>query len=318
MNMKTVLEKCGITNQIISKLKTNGLFVPKKMKVAKKILKSTSEFWIYYTGDKFTPPLSKKERLDYISKPEKFYIDLLRGVKFFVKVNGILYNAFKNAKKNLRKEELVAALLAVQRIWHASIDYNYFKYDRHLEYDKYKESPVGYYWLRLRKLCLLAAKNSQNEDKELWAKEKMLNLLAGYGVIKKSNKMNKGSKEAYNEIRNNLKSTNQIRELHKLVEGLKIFSRAQEDEAKIFNSKIANQKISSVDFILCLWDYLIVHLKRNPKLMRPRNIRFVMNLGKAQDLPSKAIAIRKFSHKGEVFFSPKIRRLYSDELKRWL
>lgn len=316
--METVLEKCGITNQLISNLKRKGLFVPKKMKVTKKVLKSPSEFWIYYVGDKFTPPLSKKERLDYITSPKNFYRDLLNGTKLFVEVNRNLYRTFEVAKVRLAKEELIAALLAIQRIWHASIDYNYFKYDRHLEYDKYKESPVGYYWLRLRKLCLLAAKNLQSEDKELWAKEKMLNLLAGYGVIKKSNKMNKGSKEAYNEIRNNLKSTNQIRELHKLVEGLKIFSRAQEDEAKIFNSKIANHKISSVDFILCLWDYLIGYLKKNPKLMRPRNIRFVMNLGKAQDLPSKAIAIRKLSHKGEIFFAPKIIRLYSDELKRWL
>ncbi len=94
---------------------------------------------------------------------------------------GILYE-YAERTSNLTHVEATAALLVITRIFHASLDYNYYKYDRHLEYYDYPVSPVGYYWKQLKDLVLKASQNTGVADPANWANEKLMKMIAGHNA----------------------------------------------------------------------------------------------------------------------------------------
>lgn len=198
--MSTLLQKCGITNEIVNNLKKRGLFIPRRMRKSPRIMKSPSEEWFYYAADQFTPPLTKKELKEYIDKPEKFSQDFIKSLKFFTEVSGILYHAVKRLE-DLNDVEIASATLAILHIFQSAMDYLYYKYDRHLEYHEYKDSPVGYYWIRLRQLCKIVADNMKAEDPERWAKQRLLDIVScPRGELTMAAKYSIECEKKYNEL----------------------------------------------------------------------------------------------------------------------
>jgi hypothetical protein len=174
----SVLEKIGITKEIIEQLKKEGLIVPKRIKAFKRVFKTPGEEWVYYAADKFTPPLSKEEKEYYLKNPEKFCETLIERLLFFSKVSGLLFESLEKIAEKLKDEEAAVAYFSILYIFHACGDYNYYKYDRQLEYEKYKESIVGNYYQKLKTLCIKSAKNRGFLDPEKKGYEEMLELIS--------------------------------------------------------------------------------------------------------------------------------------------
>lgn len=310
--MQTVLEKCGITNGMIRKLKHEGLSVSKQVRPYKNAMKSPSEGWFYYVADRFTPPFTKKERNYYIKNPEKFCKDLLKNTEFFRNTAGILYNAFRNLKK-LNNEEALAANIALIRLFHASIETLYLKYDRHFEYHDYKQSPVGFHWFRLKELCLSAAKNATIPNPKTWAEEKILQLFSGYGIVKKSQKTKRIAQQAYAEIKKNLKGK-QTDELDKLVRIFRLFSITQEKESKISGGNIPDRDIGAIDTVCIYFESMVNIVNKNPEFIKKKYRNKFKEIAQEEN---PLFRPKKLMHEGGNFFIPSVKKLYSEELKRW-
>ena len=173
----TIFEKCGISNEMVEEIKRKGFFVPEKHERFPNPLKSIGfPELVYEWADSFTPPLTKEERERYVRNPEDFYKDAVKSSKLFKGIAELLLKVLKNIR-DLSPPEATATCLAVLRIYYASFDYNFYKYDRHLEFHDYEESPVGHYYLRLKELCGLVANRKKIPNPDLWAQEKLLFLL---------------------------------------------------------------------------------------------------------------------------------------------
>jgi hypothetical protein len=174
----SVLEKIGITDDIIEQLKKEGLMVPRKIRAFKKVFRTPGEEWVYYAADRFTPPLSRKEKAYYLRNPEKFCETLIERLLFFSKVSGLLFEFLEKIDHRLRNEEAAVAYFSILYIFHACGDYNYYKYDRQFEYEQYEESVVGYFYQKLKNLCIKSAKNRGLPNPERKGYEEMLELIS--------------------------------------------------------------------------------------------------------------------------------------------
>ncbi|MFQ6119047.1 MAG: hypothetical protein ACE5KE_04060 [Methanosarcinales archaeon] len=194
--MTTVLEKCGVTEEIIKFLKRKGLIVPEKIESVENPLRSPSEDWFFSIADRFTPPLSKAENEVFKKVPYLLSLQILKSIDLEIDVSAVLYDALERVKTEIEKaEEKVAAILAILRIFHGCLDYNVLKYDRHLEYHEYEESPVGHIFKRLKEILSKATKDVH--DKEDWVNQKLLEILAGTRRILLVNEYSISCKEVY-------------------------------------------------------------------------------------------------------------------------
>lgn len=176
-----VLEQCGISESLIRRSRRRGLFVPKTHeRIPESFMTSPSDDWVVEWADRFTPPLSTEEIHRYTEAPNRFYEDAVRSAKFMRKMSGVLLHALDKCEK-LRPERALAAYLAVLRIYYAMFDFQIYKYDRHLEFHEYEESPVGYFWKQLKDVCLSAMKKAGASDPEKSAEEKRLQILCSSG-----------------------------------------------------------------------------------------------------------------------------------------
>lgn len=384
-NKKTVLEKCKISAEIIKSLKREGLVVPKKIQPVKKPLRSPSEEWFYSIADRFTPPLTLAEKEVFINFPLLFSLQILDAANFFFEVSSILYEALEKVETELKKdEEKLAAILAILRIFHGSLDYNYLKYDRHLEYHQYKESPVGYHWQRLKKFCFKAAKRDKVKNPKDWVNRKVLEIISGprrllitneyaiackrlYKLIKKKvsdfdlkeiktkhpnlfeiirqysksfhrlpqeflkdvfrardinpyeemMKKRRISIKVIEEIKSKL-SPKEADEFERTVEIIEEFLSVQELEGLIAAGTKKNTEIGFFDALLEGYDRLKALLISNPKLVKPKYKKRMIEFLKAEDMFSKYVAARKLVTERGFLFIKQVENLYAKEIKRWL
>jgi hypothetical protein len=314
--MATVLEKCDISDKVIGRLIKKGLFVPKKVKPFKNPIKSPSEEWFYQVADRFTPPLTKGERNFYIKNPRAFCEQIVNGARFLTKTCELLYDTSEKAKK-LPPKEAIAALLVIQRIFHAVLDHSHLKYDRHLEYHDYESSPVGYHWQRLKKLCLHAAENAKVANPKEFADEKILELISGYGIAIKSAKREKVANDAYDFIIINLKNKQQRKELSELRKILKQFLLAQDKEAQFFYCGFPPRNLDAMEGGFHYWGFLKTFIKKNPNLVRPSYRKRVNKWFQAKEAPEIIMAARGLVQLDAAPFAQEVQDLYSEELKRW-
>jgi hypothetical protein len=174
----SVLEKIGVTRETIEQLKKEGLVVPRKIKAFKKAYRTPGEDWVYYAADKFTPSLSREEKEYYLKNPIEFCKTLLERLLFFSRVSGLLFEYLEKIDHKLTNEEAAVAYFSILYFFHACGDYNYYKYDRQFEYEQYEESIVGYFYHKLKELCIRSAKNRGFLDSERKGYEEMLELIS--------------------------------------------------------------------------------------------------------------------------------------------
>lgn len=177
--MVTVLEKCGINTALIKLFKAKGLLVRKKIAPFPNFMRSPSEEWFSSITDRFTPSLEPSEKRAMIADPYIFSHKVVEGTTLLSELSGVLHEALSVCEEKLSGEEAVAALLSINHIFISCLHFNYLKFDRHLEYHDYSESPVGHYWQKFSALCLKAALKCPKEAREQWARERMLQILGG-------------------------------------------------------------------------------------------------------------------------------------------
>lgn len=305
--MSTVLEKYGITNKTVRYLLARGLFVPKKVRPVKNPIRSPSEEWFYQAADRFTPPLSVQEKKLYIQHPDKFCKELLKGVKFLIRICELLY-VTSDRTQRLSPDEAIASLLVIQRVFHAALDYNYLKYDRHLEYHDYKESPVGYQWQRLRKICVQAARNAKIENTEEFAYKKMLELISGKDI----------SRGAMKFMKENLHDKQLLKKLTRLLRIFKQFLLTQEKEAKIFYGGLPPKHRGVIETQVHYWNYLKFLIQKSPEFVKPPYKEKVRKWIDSKEVPEIIVAARALVQQDANPFILQVQVLYREELNRWV
>lgn len=386
----TILEYCGITDEIIRHIKKKGLIIPDKIKPVKEPLKSPSEEWFYSIADRFTPPLTEAEVEVYKNSPHLLCLDILKAVSLFIELSNVLYEALEKVKINLKNEEAIAAILSVLRIFHGCLDNNYLKYDRHLEYHEFEKSPVGYYWKKLKNICIKAARKAEVMNPDNWAEGKILKLISGprrmlisseyaiccelvyrkikeiipnvnkYSIKQIEEKINKDYPDFFEVIKKYSKSfyrlpeefikdsifskeTNPLKdamkskkitmkvieeissilddedaeEFERVVEAIEDFLAIQELEGIIAYGIAPNIKNHLFDVLDEGYDQLNSILLGNMEFVKPRYREPVRSLLRAEDVPSKHVALRKIMSEGDDFFVKKVEVLLANELRRW-
>jgi len=293
---KTVLEKIGITNEIVKKWKKDGLKITYPIKKRKRFFKSADGEAFIEAGDKFIPPLTKQERKLYTKSPEKFREDFLKNVKFHNRFLDFLYEIQKQTDR-LKKEEALIALLSLLYLFQLSIDHHYWHFDRYLAYENYPQTPIGHWWKKLKNLYTKATKKKISKSSY---PEGFLKLLSR-------------DEEIFKEFEKLLYRKDFL-ELNKTLKAIKIFERAQKEEIKIcIDPQTKMERNFKVG--LALWDKLCNTIKNFPKLIRKKNYPEIKKILESHPI----IGVRKVLLPITLkYFNDIVIFEFKKEIKRWL
>lgn len=160
----TLLSRLGFTGDLVRLFKYLGIVVEERITPRNEKFTSPSSQWFVDIADRYTPPLSPDEAEEFRSNPRKLSARIVRGAMSVVFLSYLLNNILDRSEDLEPCERAAASYLSLV-LFHGCFDYCYLKYDRHLEYHDYPESPVGYYWRRFmdgidRVAALLAVERS--------------------------------------------------------------------------------------------------------------------------------------------------------------
>lgn len=291
---KTILEKIGVSNKKVRKWKLAGLRISYPMKARSRFLKSADGFFVY-AADKFFPPLSEKERREYTKNPEKFRKDLFKNLRFYTKFYEFLYRLIKKAEKLENKEE-TAALFSLLFLFQSAMDHHYYHFDRYLAYENYPQTPVGYWWAKLKNLYTKATGNKVSKSKP---QEDFLKLLSL-------------DQEILGEFKENL-SRKESLELKNVLRKIKVFERTQEEEAALlYGTHLKESKLLETAFTI--WGKLSEIVKTSPDLIKKQDFQKLREIMVSHPI----VGIRKLLYAGLSYFSCEIFTEFKKEIKRWL
>lgn len=234
-------------------------------------------------GDKYVIPLSKKEIALYIKSPATFVKDFSKNLDLFVNFIDWLHE-LPLPPRTLTPEERCVGLLLNLYLFQRAMDHHYYHFDRYLVYQNYSQTPVGFWWKKLKRLCGKAMLiHALSDDKE-------------YKVFYKSLDSKKAS------------------ELKTTLQNIHIFEKAQEMEVnKItdFNKKEDRLFRTAMPF----WEGILSLLKEHPELLRKEFQGKTVEVTEGHPL----IMIRLIlSPEGLGFFQTKILEKLESKIKKWL
>ncbi|MBI5122891.1 hypothetical protein HZA75_03455 [Candidatus Roizmanbacteria bacterium] len=289
----TILQKIGITDMIVQSWLKEGLKISYPMLKNKKYYRSEDGFAFVENGDKYVIPLSKKETDLYTKHPENFKINFLKNVKFYVEFINWLHN-LQPKTESLESEQKFTSLLLILYLFQRGMDYHYYHFDRYLVYQNYPDTPVGFWWDKLKKMC-----------KEITVKEKgdeniaLLHLLSNDSESK------------------NLKSSliyKQQTELVEILKNIKIFEDAQEDEIKFVTDFKAKENIF-FRTAMPIWNNLMKLLKKYPDLLKLKCKNKIPKITEGHPLIITRLIL---SPEGLNYFQQDIFNMFENEIKRWI
>ena len=164
----TILDTCGVSNAEVRLLLLQGLQITANTTPFSDYLISRSNDFVVQNMDAYTPPLTDDEFNSYVDHPQRFCADLLSNLDTFNTTCIVLIRASRNARQ-LARGDLPAAALASLMIYQSALDNHYYKYDAQIEFDDSSRSPVGHHWLKLQRLCFVAAERLEISNSERWA-----------------------------------------------------------------------------------------------------------------------------------------------------
>ena len=148
----TILQKIGITDMIVQSWLKEGLKISYPMLQNKKYYRSEDGFALVENGDKYVIFLSKKEKDLYTKHPEIFKKDFLNNIKFYIRFINWLHS-LQPKTDFLDPEQKFTSLLLILYLFQRGMDYHYYHFDRYLVYQNYPDTPVGYWWKKLKEIC---------------------------------------------------------------------------------------------------------------------------------------------------------------------
>ena len=254
---------------------------------------SEDGFAIVENGDKYVIPLSKKEIALYTNNPGIFRRDLLKNVKFYVAFINWLHT-LQPETKSLGQRERFASLLSILYLFQRGMDHHYYHFDRYLAYQNYPDTPVGYWWDKLKKICKEISVKEKNDENVV-----LLHLL---------------SHDKESKILKKYLSKKQQSELVKILKNIEIFEEAQENEVK----KVTDFKVKENVFFhtaIPIWNDLMDLLKKYPELFKPDFQSKIIEVTEGHPLIVTRLIL---SPEGLNYLQPGIFKIFEKEIKRWV
>lgn len=280
----TVLQQIGITNRVVDSWLKKGLKISYPMLKNKKYYKSEDGFAFVENGDKYVIPLSKKEVALYIKSPLLLKNNFLKNLQLYIDFIDWLHIIRPKTDSLVPKEKFVS-LLSILYLFQRAMDHHYFHFDRYLVYQNYPETPVGFWWNKLKKIC---------KDNVT-----LLHLLAN---DRESKKLKKALKKK------------QLQEVDQTLTNIKIFESAQKIEIeKVTDFKSKENRLFRT--AIPIWNSLIDLLTRYPYLLKTDFRNKLTEITQGHPLIITRLIL---SPEGLKYFQPEILTMFEREIKRWI
>ena len=260
----------------------------------KKYYRSEDGLVFIENGDKYVPHLSKKEVHLYTKSPEKFKTNFLKNVRFYVTFINWLHKLQKKTNF-LNPREYFSALLSILYLFQRGMDYHYYHFDRYLAYQNYSDTPVGFWWNKLKNLTgKIARKKGVNEN------ELFLNLLSN-------------DKNTIKLCQQSLDKKSKL-SLRKGLKNIGIFQSAQKKEVElIIDFKTKENTLFRT--VVPIWNELMELLKNHQEFVKKESRSEIPKIISAHPIIMTRVIL---SPKGLQYFQSDIVRAFEDEIKRWI
>ena len=289
----TILQKVGISDKITQSWIKKGLQITYPMLKNKKYYKSEDGIAFIENGDKYVIPLSQKEIVLYTKNPEIFKRDFLKNVKFYVTFINWLHK-LQPKMVSFEPNERFTSLLLVLYLFQRGMDHHYYHFDRYLAYQNYPDTPVGFWWDRLKNICKeISVKEKDNKNTIL------LHLLS-------HDSQSKSLKKSLNVRRQS--------ELSEILKNIKIFEDAQQNEVK----KITDFKTKeSIVFrtAIPIWNDLMDLLKKYPEILKQEYQSKIPEITDGHPLIVTRLIL---SPEGLHYFHQEIFKMFEREIRKWV
>lgn len=290
---KTILLKVGVSDSTVEGWLKKGLRITYPMVKNDHYYKSEDGVPFIENGDKYLIPLSREELNVYTNNPENFRKDFLTNCRFYVTFVNWIYQLTPKTN-SLRDQDKFASLLVLLYLFQRSMDYHYYHFDRYLAYQNYPNTPVGYWWSKLKFFADKMAKINNIDSNEVFLK-----LLSNDQTLIRQNDTI-FSKSGYSKLQVTLQN-------------IKIFEEAQEAEVKIVTDIHARENIFFRTAIP-LWSAIVQLLKKNNDLMKPQYHSKISTIIEGHPLVMTRVIL---SPVGLSYFQPGITELVTKEVMRW-
>lgn len=291
----TILEKIGITGQIVNRWRERGLKITYPVKPNNLEFRSDDGGFTIENADKFVPPLTEEETKIYTAHPLRFKRDLLKNTKFFRQFADFIYKAESRLSKLEGKERLMATL-SLLYLFQRSMDYHYYHWDRYLVYQNYPQTPVGFWWQELRNIYFKYDKTPVLNNK---IPHDFLKLLAR-------------DKDVLNKLKEKISKPDFLR-LREVLKMIRIFEDAQQKEVMFMTdpkSKVVNVLMrTGIPLLDTIWQCF----DKYPQLIK--NKKEIQKIKKLHPI----IVGRKFTldHTWN-HLEDEIKVRIKEEIKRWI
>lgn len=268
-----------------------GIKMSYPMLMNKKYYKSEDGLAFIENGDKYVIPLSNKEVTLYTRSPETFKKDFLMNVKIYVEFINWLHE-LQPKTNSLEPKQKFISLLLILYLFQRGMDHHYYHFDRYLAYQNYPDTPVGYWWRKLKKICQILTKN--NDENII-----LLHMLSNDEEAKKL-------KKTLNE--------KQKLDLDRILKNIKIFETTQEAEVRIVIDFKTKENVFSRT-AMPIWNELSELLKRFPNILRKEHQEKIPEIINGHPLIVTRIIL---SPEGLNYLQADLFNMFESEIKRWI
>jgi hypothetical protein len=293
---RTVLEKIGISHQIVKNWKSQGIKITYPMRERKNYMKSEDGVVFVESADKYVPPLTKKETKLYTKYPERFRDDFMKNVSLYFQFHTFLFDKAQLLENLKTPKEKLSSALSLMYLFLSAMDHHYYHYDRYLVYEDYPQTPLGYWWSQLKIYHSQVFNEKVSKTKPT---ENFLKLLSGDINTLSKFKTNL-SKDDYKGLLQTLKS-------------IKIFEDTQEKEIRIISGYPAKE-----DLLLKtgfgIWNQICDLIKNFPETVQKKSNKKITELIEGHPIISTRILLlpsKLKTFKGEIFSE------FIKEINRW-
>ncbi len=278
-----VLQKIGITDKKVHDWLASGLKISYPMLKNKKYYVSEEGFAFVENGDKYVVPLSKKEIALYTESPISFQKDFLKSLELYVRfINWV--HELRPKTDSLEPVERFTSLLLLLYLFQRGMDHHYYHFDRYLVYQNYPDTPVGFWWKKLKNMC-------------------------GEGMLLHVLSEDAEYKKFYKSLNNK-----QADELQTILKNIRIFEKLQEVEVtKITDFRTKEDRLFRT--AMPMWEGLMDLLKRHPNLLKSDFQNKTNEIMEGHPLVMIRVML---SPEGLSWFRPDILTMFEKEIKRWL
>lgn len=290
----TILERIGVSQKVVNSWHRAGLKISYPMRKLQHFYLSEDGEAFVENGDKYLIPFSKRETSLYTNHPEVFIKDFLKNVRLYVRFMNWIHGLQPKAVL-LETKEKFTSLLVLLYLFQRAMDYHYYHFDRYLAYQNYPDTPVGFWWDRLKNLSQRLSHIMHQDENIVF-----LNLLGR-------------DKKTMVQCKNFLSRKNVV-DLLKILKNIKFFEDAQEKEVKaIVDTKTQENVLFRT--AVPIWSALMDMLKAYPELIKPKFRVRLPSIREGNPLIMTRVIL---SPEGLNYFQSSIAGLFTKEVMRWV